>query len=90
MNQRAVEPSTPIRPRMRPNEAAEDDHAERLMFDKAEIAGRVSSLRAKRDELKAEIASLAEVDGETQGLGLAWRQRQIEHLDDIIETLEKN
>ncbi|MEM8768797.1 MAG: mechanosensitive ion channel family protein [Pseudomonadota bacterium] len=92
MNQRQLTDGRPVTP---PLAAARDDdgddsHAEALMFDKAEFAARLTRLYRKRDELKQEVAELAEADEDTRSRELGWRERQIESLEDIIEALEKN
>jgi small-conductance mechanosensitive channel len=88
MNQRRVDGTTII-PRALVQATAEDSHAETLMFDKAEMAGRISSLRAKRDALKTEISALEESDAATAEQDIGWRLRQIDYLDDLVATLEK-
>jgi small-conductance mechanosensitive channel len=89
MNQRALDPTRSVIPPA-PEAVAntEDDHAEALMFDKAELAARVSRLRVKRDELKAEIAELEGSEGDSRDREIGWRQRQMTNLQEIIDTLE--
>jgi len=90
MNQRPQDPGVKVRPPLdRANaEAEEDAHAESLMFDKAEVAVRIEKLRSKRSELKAELEGLNVEDEAERARETHWRERQIEHLDDIIRTLE--
>ena len=96
MNQRALDPAIPVLPPIdRTGKATEpdadvDDHAEALMFDKAEVAVRLEKLRAKRSELTAELAALDATNETERARETHWRERQIEHLDDIIRTLENN
>lgn len=90
MNQRQLAAERQVIPPSPPAEADEDTHAEELMFDKAELAARISDLRAKRDELQAELASLEVEDESTRERETRWRERQIEHLQDIIDTMEKD
>ena len=92
MNQRALDPEVAVRPPLEAAgvEAKEDDHAESLMFDKAEIAVRIEKLRSKRSELIAELEGLDVHDEEERARETQWRERQIEHLDDIIRTLEND
>ncbi len=90
MNQRPLDPSATVRPpldRADPD-AAEDDHAESLMFDKAEVAVRIGKLRSKLSDLRAELENLNIDDEVERARETHWRERQIEHLDDIIRTLE--
>jgi small-conductance mechanosensitive channel len=91
MNQRAIDPVKPVLPP--PDVAdtevlAEDRHAESLMFDKAEVAVRIEKLRSKRSELIAELEALDIAEETERARETHWRERQIEHLDDIIRTLE--
>ena len=90
MNQRALDPAVAIRPALEQStaEPTEDDHAESLMFDKAEVAVRIEKLRSKRSELRAELENLVIEDETERARETHWRERQIEHLDDIISTLE--
>jgi hypothetical protein len=90
MNQRRLDPArtmVPVTPRA--DGADEDSHAEQLMFDKAEFAARVSQLRAKRDELKAELESLDIADAAELERERTWRERQLGYLQDVIDTMEQ-
>jgi small-conductance mechanosensitive channel len=91
MNQRPVDPTKPVRPPMAGVGAGadEDDHAESLMFDKADLAVRIEKLRAKRNELTTELESIEITDETERARETHWRERQIEHLNDIIRTLEE-
>lgn len=95
MNQRPVPTDHPVMPAR--YYGGEDDEtemgsAEKLMFDKAELASRVEKLRYQRgqlaEELKALKDSIAEVeDPETQQqqtMELTWRTKQIEALDALL------
>ncbi len=90
MNQRPVDPDKPVHPPLdrTAQDAAEDDHAESLMFDKAEVAVRLERLRSKRSELQAELEGLEAADESERARETHWREKQIEHLDAIIATLE--
>lgn len=88
MNQRRLDPDQRMIPAARAVREEEDSHAEQLMFDKAEFAARIGRLRAERDELKAEIESLDMADGDARAREVAWRERQIEHLQHIIDALD--
>lgn len=90
MNQRRLDSArvmVPVSPRA--EGADEDSHAEQLMFDKAEIAARVSQLRVKRDELKAELDALDVTDASQLERERGWRERQLGYLQDMIDTMEK-
>ena len=91
VNQRRLEPTQRFVPATVSDSTAaadtEDTHAEKMMFDKAEIAARIATLRDQRDELKAEIEDLDK--GSTDaGNQTAWRQRQLDTLEGIIATLD--
>ena len=66
----------------------EDDHAETLMFDKGEIAGRLERFREQRDELAAKVRELEEADPEGNAIEIRWRKRQIETLEEMLSTLK--
>lgn len=88
MNQRRLDPDRtfiPIAPISAP--AVEDDHAETLMFDKAEIAGRLEQFRHQRDQLLQKVKELEEDDEEAHTIEIRWRKRQIETLEDMLATL---
>jgi len=88
MNQRALDPAVKVRPPVARAGGEEDFHAESLMFDKAEVAMRIEKLRTKRSELKAELEALDLEDDTERARETHWRERQLAHLDDIINTLE--
>lgn len=65
---------------------------EQVMFDKAELAGRLARLHEQREQAAAELKALeadksATEQAETE---IAWRKRQLESLDGLIETFENN
>ena len=88
MNQRRVDPAQRILPAQPavPEPAAEAT-PERIMFDKAELAGRLTRLKQQRDEVAAEIKSL-EAGDDPASSELAWRKRQLDTLNEVIGTLE--
>lgn len=88
MNQRQLQPGQRMIPVKRVVREEEDSHAEQLMFDKAEFAARIGRLRAEREELRAEIEALDIADSDARAREVAWRERQIEHLQNIIDALE--
>ena len=88
MNQRQHDPLRtfiPVRPVAAPS--VEDSHAETLMFDKAEIAGRLEKFRQQRAELLEKVKALEEDDPEANAIEIRWRKRQIETLEDMLATL---
>ena len=88
INQRRLDPAhttIPKIPMVTP--AGEDDHAETLMFDKAEVAARLEKFRQQRAELSDKIKTLEEEDAEGNSLEIRWRKRQVETLDDMLGTL---
>lgn len=91
MNQRPID-STPVRPAVVASAEPEADGAapEQLMFDKAEMAGRVTRLTQQRDEVAAEIRQLEQQkpeDGSGAASEIAWRKRQLATLDEVIAAL---
>ena len=87
MNQRPMDPSKPVIPRRehRPVDN-EEMNVEQLMFDKAEMAARGQRLRQQRDKLLADIKTLQE-NPDDNAFEIQWRERQVESLSEIIETL---
>lgn len=89
MNQRPIgdaPPFIPARHRAPDDDDDDNSHADRLMFDKAQIAGRIKRLQDQRDKLTEDIASLSAEPG-TQDFELAWRKRQLESLEEILASL---
>lgn len=66
----------------------EDDHAEKLMFDKAEVAARLEQFRQQRDDLSDKVKALEQADANANALEIRWRQRQIKTLDEMLTTLD--
>lgn len=89
MNQRQLGSAGPVIPDVPLNGplAADDDHAETLMFDKAEIAARMEQFRQQRDELVDKVRALREQDEEGNQSEIRWRERQIETLEEMLVTL---
>ena len=96
VNQRPAPAEQPVMP-TRYQGAGTDDmgQAEKLMFDKAELAARVEKLRMQRETLQEEYDALAEEiaagpdtdDAEKQAakaMELKWRGKQIEALDALL------
>jgi len=85
MNQRQV--AEPVLPDVAPERTEEAEHAESLMFDKAELAARVETLREQHDTLAEELKTLQKEDPDA-GHQIAWRERQLKSLEAIMQTLE--
>lgn len=93
MNQRRSDPARRMLPE--PTVATlSDDHLEqpeRIMFDKAELAGRLNELLEQRDALAEEIKRLGQDDEDARSdREIAWREQQVAALEKIIATLDKN
>lgn len=87
MNQIPRKPDEPVLPgRYHVSDDEEQGRAETLMFDKAEMAGRVKKIQDQRERLLSEIAEL-KGNPQTQEFELGWRQRQVESLDEILASL---
>jgi len=90
-NQRRLDPALSLIPTARvERKEDENSHAEHLMFDKAELAARLTDLQAERDELKEKLGTLDGADAESQKREIAWREQQIKHLQNFIDTLESD
>lgn len=95
VNQRRIGSDTPVAPAAAAtgtDATAEPARAEpeQMMFDKAELAGRLTRLQSQRDEIAAEIKALeqARTEGSSDDSEIAWRRRQLETLDEVIATFE--
>jgi small-conductance mechanosensitive channel len=88
MNQRPVSPEEPVIPKQARHGDDEDHNGrpEQLMFDKAEIAGRIKKIEDERAKLANEIETLA-AEPDTGDFEIAWRKRQLASLDEILESL---
>lgn len=93
MNQRPVPTDHPVMPAR--YYGGDDDHmgkADKLMFDKAELAARLEKLRAQRSQLATELAELKaavednddDASRSQQTMELTWREKQLEALDALL------
>ena len=93
MNQRRLEPGRMVLPERARTAAAEEPtrQPETIMFDKAELAGRLSEFRHQRDTLVEQIRELGQgkVEAGTER-EIEWREHQLAALEDIIATLGKS
>ena len=91
MNQRPLPADTLVIPKreLSPEAEADSGQAEKLMFDKAELAARVQRFTEQRDTLKAELKAMSE-DPDTNPAEIRWREHQLAALDDIIARFESN
>ena len=89
INQRRLESEQMVIPTVA-HEASvpEDDHAEKLMFEKADVVARTEHFRQQRDELIEQVKELEQADADGNALEIRWRQRQIETLDEMLTTLD--
>ncbi|MGI9326816.1 MAG: mechanosensitive ion channel family protein [Pseudomonadales bacterium] len=88
MNQRQLQPSQRSLPsRYYHPEAVEDRvDAEKIMFDKADVATRIEALRSQRADLVEEVKELKQ-DPNSEAFERTWRERQIASLDEILSTV---
>ena len=100
MNQRRIAadvpvmPASPEEPGGGPAPEAEPDGAqpEQLMFDKAELAGRLTRLQKQRAELAEQIKALEQDGRDEPGSEreIDWRKRQLETLDEVIAAFDRD
>lgn len=69
--------------------AAGSAEPEQVMFDKAELAGRLTRLQQERDDIAAEIDTLKKSGDDASDSEIAWRKRQLETLDRVIGTFDE-
>lgn len=86
MNQRQQPPGQQFMPKRyyHPERVEDRVDAEKIMFDKADLAERVESFRSQRQRLAEELKQLP---ADADAFDRTWRERQIASLDDIIGTL---
>jgi len=98
INQRRLGPEDVVLP-VREAEAPEATAAaqpgagaepEQLMFDKAEVAGRLTRLQKQRDEVAAQIKALEQDKAEGADAEIASRKRQLETLDEVIAAFDRD
>ena len=91
MNQRPISAEQSVIPaaesRSRP--APDGGQAERIMFDKAELAARIERFRDQAKQLRDEIARLSQEDQEANALEIAWREHQLESLEELIAEVDQ-
>ncbi len=63
--------------------------AEKLMFDKAELAARIERFREQAATLRSEVEELESDDEDANALEIAWRKHQIVALDEIIQRYDE-
>ncbi|MEM7079889.1 MAG: mechanosensitive ion channel domain-containing protein [Pseudomonadota bacterium] len=95
MSQRPLPPDVPVIP---VSHASDRQHlsageAEKVMFDKAELAARIEKFRAQCAELQDEIETLEEArdaseDESLHSLEIAWRTQQLSALRDIVTKFD--
>ena len=100
MNQRRLEPGVPVMPAAAvedgPGQTAEAEpdgaEPEQLMFDKAELAGRLTRLQKQRADVADQIKALEQAGKHRPGAEeeIAWRKRQLDTLDEVIATFERD
>ena len=91
MNQRpmkADEVMLPIR-KNTPEEKVDRGNAEKIMFDKSELAARINRLRERRQGLLEEIEALKKEDADARALDISWREQHIQDLDNIINNFDE-
>lgn len=88
MNQRQITEAAPFIPRRYHDPQAVEDRvdAEKIMFDKADLAARIETFRFQRQQLEDELKELKQ-DPDSEAFERTWRERQIASLDEIIATL---
>lgn len=92
MNQRPIPADVAVIPQRELTEEVDTDagKAERLMFDKAELAARVEGFRTQCDTLRQEIETMQSEDAEGNAAEIRWREHQLAALQDIIERFDSN
>ena len=92
MNQRPIAADVPVIPQreLAPETDTDTGKAERLMFDKAEMAARIEGFRQQCESLDKEIKALTAEDAEKNAAEIRWREHQLAALQDIVKRFESN
>ena len=92
MNQRPLDPTLAVIPKraITPDPVEDTGQAERLMFDKAELATRIESSRAQIASLGEEIKALKADADNDNSLEITWREHQITSIEQFIATYESD
>ena len=90
MNQRPVSEHTRTIPDQYnlPPPDPDSGKAERIMFDKSELAARIDRLRERAADLRSEIEDLQHQHKDQHAPEIAWREDQIENLENIIQNFD--
>lgn len=85
----ATLPATPA-----PTGAADADEAsgkaEKMMFDKAELAARIAEFRAQSKALTETITNLEADNSADNEREVSWRKRQLQALNNLLESMEQD
>jgi hypothetical protein len=90
MNQRPLDPEKPVVPVEQATSEDDSDHgkAERMMFDRADLAARIERFREHARTLGTEIKELEDQDAEKHASEISWRKHQIQALTDLVEKFD--
>lgn len=90
MNQRPIDPNVLVIPKrqLTPEVDTDSGKAERMMFDKAELAARIERFRESAVKLDEEIKALKDKDSEVHATEIAWRKHQIQALNDLVHKFD--
>jgi len=92
MNQRPLDPHRSVIPKRELSPELDNDNgkAERLMFDKAELATRIERFREQRAALITEIKTLEEEGNDSSVAETTWRRHQVVALSDLIDKFDQD
>jgi len=62
--------------------------AERIMFDKAEMAARIEHFREQCEQLRQEIRNMQDDDAQANATEITWREHQVVALQDIVDRFD--
>ena len=90
MNQRPLDPALPLIPKraLTPDTVEASGQAERLMFDKAELATRIETSREQIAVLTVELKELKAGENADNALEITWREHQIRAIENFIAKYE--
>ena len=94
MSQRPIPADVPVIPQQELTPETDTDtepgKAERMMFDKAEMAARIEGFREHSATLAQEINDLTAEDAEANAAEIRWREHQLAALQGIVERFDSS
>jgi hypothetical protein len=89
MNQRPLPAGQVLMPK-RNFPPQEEQAVETMMFDKADLIQRIEAFETQQSTLEKELKDLNEQDGDHIAAEKRWREKQIQSIENLTETLKRH